>query len=342
MALTAQRMQVPADPADFFEWALANGWSDGLPCIPPTPERVAAMVEGSGRKGDEVIAAVDPRKGIATVEKIAVNAVMAGCEPAYMPVLIAAVEAMTDPELNLHGMQCTTNPGGPIFVVNGPARDRLEIAYAADAAGPGHRANQTIGRAIRLIMRNIGGGIPPTDRATFGSPWKMGCVFGENEELSPWEPMHVEKRFDAGDSVVTAFNAESIINIAAVYRSAEALLVSFANAMRIGLNINFSDGTLAWALSGGHARILAEAGFSKQQVKEELFERAKVPLESFPPEGNIPMGHWTEDAGRVLVTRSPADIELIVAGDDPPYHSIYFVGWALSRTASRAVVWPGQ
>ncbi len=333
--LRAVQSAAPADAFEFNQWAARKGWSDGLPVLPPTTDRVEAMVKASGLAPDHLVAAIAPRLGAATVEKLAVNAVMAGCEPQYMPLLIAALQAVTDPELNLDGIQTTTNAGGPMFIVNGPARQRLGIACGADALGVGNPVNQTIGRAIRLVLRNIGGAIPPVDRSTLGAPWKMVMVLGENEEISPWPALHTTLGFKAEDSVVTTFNVESVINVPAVYTSADAILHSLARAMQGGLNVCFSDGALGVALSGGHARILAEAGMSREDIQNTLFERTKIPLADLPKEGNIITGTWTVENGRVLITRSPKDILVFVAGDESPYHSCYFCGWGLSRSASR-------
>lgn len=331
----AAEHSAPSDAFEFYEWALARGWSDGLPVLPPLPQRVKEMVLASGLPAEHLVAAVAPCLGAATIEKLAVNAVMAGCLPSHMPLLAAALQAVTDPELNLDGIQCTTNAGGPMFIVNGPARLELGIACGADALGVGHRANQAIGRALRLVLRNIGGAVPPVDRATLGSPWKMPMVLGENEEISPWPALHTTLGFSPADSVVTTLNIESVVNVPAIYTNAEAVVGYIARAMKVGLNLSFSDGALALALSGGHARILAEAGMSRQDVQRELFERAKVPLDELPKEGNISTGHWTVQDARVLVTRSPQDILVFVAGDESPYHSCYFCGWGLSRSASR-------
>ena len=337
LTLESDRLQAPSDARAFYEWAIEQGWSDGLPLIPPSEALVSEMVRGSGRPADFVVAEIEPRRGVATIEKIAVNAAMAGCLPAYMPVLVAAIEALVDPALNLIGIQCTTNPGGPMVIVNGPIRKTLEIACGADALGPNHRANQTVGRALRLVLRNVGGGIPPVDQSVLGSPWKMGLVLGENEEQSPWEPLHVSRGFRPEDSTVTVLNVESVINIPAAYPTGNAVLWMLARAMRQGLNVHFSDGILVVALTPGHARLLAQAGYTRPALQRALFEQAKVPVGELPPEGNMPGGDWLVEDGKVLVTRDAEHIQVLVAGSDWGAHSLYFAGWGISGAATRHV-----
>ena len=191
---------------DLVEVCYENGWTDGLPVVPPTPERVERMLGGTDRDPDELIAAVPPKWGRATVEKVAINAVMAGCKPAYLPLILTAVEAVTSEQFNLHGVQVTTSHVGPMVVVNGPIRKQLEINDGFNLFGQGWRANATIGRALRLVCTNIGGGLPgELDRAAFGHAGKYTCCIAEKEEGSPWQALHVDRGFQADDSTVTVF-----------------------------------------------------------------------------------------------------------------------------------------
>ncbi len=197
-----------------YEHAYEQGWTDGLPIIPATPEGVERFVAASGRQADDVVAILPPRKGRATVEVIAVNAIMAGCRPEYMPVVIAAVEAVADPGYPLELMQVTTNPMTPFLLVNGPVRNRLEINYGTGCLGPGWRANSTIGRALRLVLINAGGALPGVySKTSFGSPLRYSYICGENEEENPWEPFHVTRGCERNDSTVTAFKASNFCNI---------------------------------------------------------------------------------------------------------------------------------
>src|SRR5688500_4742969 len=190
------------------------GWTDGLPTVPPTRELVKRFIDASGRAADERIGALMPLGGIATVERVAANAVMAGCKPEYMPVIITALEAMLEDRFNLNGMQCSTHMASPLVIVHGPIRQTLEINCAGNAFGQGWRSNATIGRAVKLALVNIGGARPPdVDKATLGQPGKFTFCVGENEEASPWEPLHVERGLNASDSAVTVYGAEGLHNV---------------------------------------------------------------------------------------------------------------------------------
>ncbi len=195
------------ETVDPIEACYQNGWTDGLPVVPPTPERVERMLSGTRRSPDELIAPLPPKWGKATVERIAINAVMAGCLPEYLPIVLAAVEAMVDERFNLHGVQVTTSHVAPMLVINGPIRKALDINDGFNLFGQGWRANATIGRAVRLICTNIGGALPAElDRAAFGHIGKYTCCIAEIEgEENPWEPLHVERGFEPEDSTVTVF-----------------------------------------------------------------------------------------------------------------------------------------
>ena len=195
---------------DEFEFMFDQGFSDGLPVIPPTAERVVRMLTGTSRDPQDVVAVMPPNMGEVTVEKIAINCVLAGCKPEYMPVVIAAVEAIATDDYNIHGVMATTMGASPVLVVNGPIRKRIGMNMGIGALGQGNRANATIGRAVRLVVRNIGGAVPGgTERSTLGNPMKFTMCFAEWEERSNWDPLHVERGFDAEDSVVTAFTMSS-------------------------------------------------------------------------------------------------------------------------------------
>ncbi|HEX7948552.1 MAG TPA: hypothetical protein VF495_28065 [Phenylobacterium sp.] len=203
--IRARRIEVaPSDDID--EFMFDQGFSDGLPLVAPTPERVLRMLSGTTRDSQDIVAIVPPSMAPVTVEKIAINAVMAGCKPEYLPVVIAAVEAVCTDEFNIHGVNATTMGASPVLVVNGPVRHAIGMNMKQAALGNGNRANATIGRAVRLVVRNVGGAKPGgTDRSTMSSPMKFTMCFAEWEEGSPWEPLHVERGFQREDSVVTAF-----------------------------------------------------------------------------------------------------------------------------------------
>src|SRR5690242_4300099 len=220
---------------DPIESLFARGVTDGLPGVPPTPARVAAALAAVGRAADEVIAEVPPRFGRATVQKIAINAVIAGCRPEYVPVVIAAVEAMCDERFCLLGVSGTTDAVAPFVIVNGPIRVALQINSGAGVFGPGWRANATIGRAVRLCWVNIGGAAPGViSMSTFGGPGRYTYCIGENEEASPWEPLHVEHGYGAGESTVAVMAAEAPQIVADTRsRSAPDLLETIVRSMEV-------------------------------------------------------------------------------------------------------------
>ena len=250
---------------DILEVCYRNGWTDGLPVVPPTPERVERMLSGTDRDPDELIAAVPPKWGRATVEKIAINAVMAGCKPVYLPLILTAVAAITSEQFNLHGVQVTTSHVGPMLIVNGPIRKQLEINDGFNLFGQGYRANATIGRALRLICTNIGGALPgELDRAAFGHAGKYTCCIAEKEEASPWDAMHVDRGFQANDSTVTVFAAAGpqTVNDHGS-NTAEGILNTISENIAAPGN---SSGETLLVIGVEHAKTISEYGFSKADI----------------------------------------------------------------------------
>jgi hypothetical protein len=276
---------VSDNPDYVFQLFQARGWIDGLPFIAPKEERVAKMLAYTDRDPKEVLAILPPRWGEATLEKIAVNAVMAGCLPQYFPVVVAAVTAMADEAFNLYAVQATTHPCSPLILVNGPLAKELNINGRYNALGQGWRSNATIGRAVRLTLLNVGGGEPGVlDRATLGQPGKYSYCLAENEAESPWTPLHVERGFSKEDSTVTLFGAEAPHNIND-HRSTSGrdILRTVANTMAIpGCNNALVGGEVLLLLGPEHAATIAGDGFSKEDVKKILFEEARIPLDRFP------------------------------------------------------------
>ena len=259
--LGSRSIQIAAQE-DEFEAMYERGWTDGLPVVPPTPDRVLAMLEGTQRAPDEVVAIIPPDLAECTVEKVAINAVMAGCRPEYLPAVIAAVEAACTDEFNMHGLLATTWFAGPILIVNGPIRLRLGMNSGVNVFGQGNRANASIGRALQLVVRNVGGGRPGgVDRATFGTPGKYTFCFAENEEGSPWEPLSVARGIAPGASALTLFGGYGVNALSdQASRTAEALVATFAR----GLAEVSRDAVLT--VSPDHARLFREAGWSRAQV----------------------------------------------------------------------------
>src|SRR5262245_46626214 len=270
--LRARRVELAA-LEDEMEALFARGWTDGLPVVPPTEKRVLAMLEGTTRDAQEVVAIVPPDLVECTVEKVAINAVMAGCKPEYLPVVLAAVEAACTSEFNVHGLLATTMPVGPVLIVNGPIRRAIGMNAGINVFGQGCRANVAIGRALQLVVRNVGGGRPgEVDRATFGNPGKIAFCFPEDEERSPWTPLCADLGFAPGTNTVTLFPGEgprSIVDQLA--RDPESLARSFAACLRTvhhpKLPLVF-DAILA--VGPEHARVFREAGWDKGKLIARL------------------------------------------------------------------------
>ena len=272
-----------------------RGMTDGLPVIPPTPERVAAAVAASGLTGDHVVSKVPPLNAPATVEKIAVNAVMAGCVPEVIPVLVAAIDAFCDPGMNAHGIQTTTNPVGPMLLVNGPIRNRLGFNYGAGCFGPGSRTNATVGRALRLALLNIGGATPgEVDKAPLGWPGKATSIcVAEHEDASPWPPYHTEVGFDAGDDVVTVLAVNGMWPITDMHHEPDQVLHHVTHGLALSGPCGGADApnpfNTVLVLSPVIAEMVASLMPTKQELKEHLFAEARVPLDFYPPLS--PPGH---------------------------------------------------
>ncbi|MBD0290800.1 MAG: thioredoxin [Thermoleophilia bacterium] len=254
---------------DMFE----RGWTDGLPVVPPTPERVERML--AGRDAAHSLGAVPPTFAEATLERVAACAVLAGCRPEYFPVVVAAVEAALDPEFNLHGQAVTTQPAGQVLVVNGPVRDEIGLNAEMGAFGPGFRANLTIGRAVRLVVALTGGGYPGRlDRATLGQPGKISFCFAENEEASPWEPLHVERGLDRGSSAVTLVAADAPLSISDHRSQTAEQLSATLGWAAASLWSPFwwpLDATSLYAVCPEHADLFRAEGWSKELVRETLY-----------------------------------------------------------------------
>jgi len=313
-----------------YEHAYEQGWTDGLPIIPATPEAVQQFVAASGREARDLIAVLPPRKGRATVEVIAVNAIMAGCRPEYMPVLIAAVEGVTDPTYPLELMQVTTNPMTPFLLVNGPVRNQLEINYGTGCLGPGWRANATIGRALRLVLINAGGALPGVySKTSFGSPLRYSYICAENEEENPWTPFHVDRGFKREDSTVTAFKASNFCNISGGEGvGPDEILRQIATNMPP--MYGGGDGALL-LLGVNHAQSLHEAGLTKRDIRERLWELARLPISHFAAAfSSTERGAGRGDDTSVWRARSPDEIYIAVAGGPGPQN--VYIGAGMPQT----------
>ncbi len=269
--IRSRQLEVPA-LSDSVEYCFERGWSDGLPVVPPTAERIYRMLQATTRAPSEVLGPMPPLLTACTVEKVAINAVMAGCKPEYLPTVLAAVEAALDPAFCLHGLLATTWFSGPMIIVNGPARKALGMNWAGNVLGQGNRANATIGRALQLTVRNIGGGRPQeTDMSTFGHPGKLGCCFAEDEDTL-WTTLGEDRGVSRDRSAVTVFSADGPLGCAdQKSRTPEALIYSLAGSLR-GLNhIDMVNGADAVVVIGPeHGRVFDLAGWSKADVTRAL------------------------------------------------------------------------
>jgi hypothetical protein len=248
--------------------------------VPPTPERVLRMLGGTRRDRDEVVAIVPPDLVECTVEKVAINAVMAGCLPEHLPVVLAAVAAACTDTFNMHGLLATTMSVGPIVIVNGPIRRRIGMNSGINAMGQGNRANAAIGRALQLVVRNVGGGRPGgVDRATLGQPGKYSFCFAENEEDSPWEPLSVERGMAPGVSAVTLFGGDGPrVAVDQLSRDPDSLARSMAGAIQSVMHPKlalFFDVFLI--VSPEHARVFSSTGWTKKQVRQAILEHGMRP-----------------------------------------------------------------
>jgi hypothetical protein len=313
-----------ANELDDQELMFARGWTDGLPVVIPTAEKVAAMVAACGRDAAEPIGPFPPRWRRATIEKVAINAVMAGCRPEYFPVVLAALDAALDNDCQLYGIQTATNTTAPLFIVNGPIVKEIDINARGNVFGQGARANATIGRAVQLVLRNIGGDLPgETDMSTHGQAGKFGACIAEAEDESPWSPFHVDIGFAAADSTVTVIGASAPQNIFTYgCETGQDILEHFIGAA-LGLghnNIIFPTGPL-FVVSPEHAATMARDGIGKKDIQNALFERARIPLARFAARSVRGLHHRRErwfaevgDADHIGIADRPQDVHIVVAG----------------------------
>jgi hypothetical protein len=335
--------------ADDLETWFDKGVTDGLPVIPPTRARVDRMLAGASRPHQELVGEMPPNYGRATVEKVAINAVMAGCRPDYLPVVLAAVEAACDPAFNLHGMSTSTHFSAPLLIVNGPIRERIGLNCSFGVFGPGYRANATIGRALRLLMINVGGVRPgETSMSTFGHPGRYTYCIGEHEEASPWPAFHCERGFRPEESTVTVFAGEAPHGISDhASRTARSLAGSLGWSMTGLWNIKhfplYSHTVLA--VGPEHARTFADDGWSKADLKRHLFETVRVPYRTLLPdpdsgEGtNLRFGKQQEPDPEALIPKFPSveEIHIVVAGGTAGRFSMAIPGWLGTKNGSSPI-----
>jgi hypothetical protein len=347
LAAPGAMVEIDDDPEAVYEFLCAKGWSDGLPVIPPTPERVERMLQFCGRDPGTPVVRIPPRFGAATPIRVAANAVMAGCRPEYFPLVLLALEAMAEEPYNLYGTQATTHPCTPFLIFNGPVAKALGINAGQNAMGNYFRANAAIGRAVRLSLVNIGAAIPGIgDMATAGTPAKFTFCVAENEAASPWEPLHVERGFPAEATTVTVLAAEGPHNVNDHESlTAEGVLMMIAGTMTItGSNNAYYKGQPCVAFGPEHAQTVANGGFSKADVKQWLFEHATLPLNRFSKEGierrfrrKLAEQYATAPLDApVRMFQKPEDLVVIVTGGAGK-HSAYIPTFGNTRAVTRAL-----
>jgi hypothetical protein len=324
IAMLAGMAELPDSFEAVNEHFYQQGWTDGLPIVPPTPERVAAMLAGMPSRGaEDVIGVVPPGMGVATLRSVAVNAVMAGCRPAYLPVVVAALSAVLEKPYGLAHRQTTTHAGAPLLIVNGPVIKELGLNYGNGVFGPGWRANATIGRALRLALVNLGGAIPgQVDLCEHAHPGKYTYCIAEHEDANPWEPLHVERGFAPSDSVVTVVNAEAPHSMTEnVQTDPIEIMRTFADSMAgLGGNNLYSQGHPVLVLGPEHARHIAAAGWTKRDVQKALFEMARRPWRLVKDRGKsrgpfFPVWIDRNDPDAMVpIVNEPRDLIVLVAG----------------------------
>jgi hypothetical protein len=332
--LTSRRHQVQAT-SDPVEFCFQQGWTDGLPVVPPTADRVNAMLEAARLAPGKQIAFVEHRSVAITAEKVAINAVMAGCKPEYLPVVVAAVEGIGDPRWSYHGPGTSTGGAAVLMIVNGPIARELDINAGDNLFGPGWRANLTIGRAVRLVMRNVCGSLPGLlDRGTLGHPGKLSYVIAENEVDSPWTPLHVERGFRPEQSTVTVIASEAPHQFYnQLSPTAEGVLTTLADSMRISGTV-MGQSTYAVILAGEHMRTIAGSGWGKKEIRQFLFDHTKNSHAHLKRTQRMAGAAQPADETtmRPLVA-SPDDILVVAAGGRAGAFSAFVPGWGSARNS---------
>ena len=339
-ALASRRIEL-GPQEDEAEALFERGWTDGLPVVAPTPARVLRMLAGTTRSPDEVVAVVPPNLVPCTVEKVAVNAVLAGCKPEYLPVVLATVEAACTSEFNGHGLLATTYYAGPVVIVNGPVRRRIGMNSGINALGQGNRANATIGRALQLVIRNVGGGRPgEVDRAAQGNPGKYTFCFPEDEEGSPFEPLSVSRGFPAGADTITLFAGSGVQPVVdQLSREPESLARTFASCLRTVAHPKLVIGFDALlVLSPEHGRVFREAGWDRARLLAELDGLLSLPgQELVRGAGGIAEGVPAHLGSATLPKFRAGGLLITHTGGGAGLFSAIIAGWASGETGSQPV-----
>ena len=332
--LTSKRVQVP-DTVDLVEFCFQQGWSDGLPVVPPTVDRVQTMLEAGGLDAKHEVGFITNRSVSITAEKVAINAVMAGCKPEYMPVVVAAVEGIADPLWSYHGPGTSTGGAGVLTIVNGPIARELDVNAGDNLFGPGWRSNLTIGRALRLVMRNVCGSLPGLlDRGTLGHPGKLSFVIAENEAESPWTPLHVERGFRPDQSTVTVMAAEAPHQFYnQLSPDAEGVLTTLADSMKHSGGAGRQPQYVV-TLAGEHMRTIAGSGWGKKEIRQFLFDNTKNTIAHLKRTNRIPGAIQPGDDTKLRpIVAEPDDLLIVAAGGRAGSFSSFIPGWGGARSS---------
>jgi hypothetical protein len=349
--LQSRRIEV-AEAEDDVEMMFARGWSDGLPVVPPTEERVLKMLTGTTRAPDEIVATIPPDLVHATVEKVAIAAVMAGCLPEHLPWVLTAVEAVCNDDFNMHGLLATTMPVGPVVICSGPGTRAIGMNSGINALGQGNRANSTIGRALQLVVRNIGGGRPgEVDRAAHGNPGKLGFCFAENDADSPYGTLAEQRGLAGGIDAVTVFAGEGPRGIVdQLSRTPESLAGTLAHQLQAIHHHKLVLGFDAILVMGPeHARVFADAGWDRDRILFELHLRLTTPIDALARgAGGITEGVPVQASGGFLTPDTsgaptelpkfrPDGLMLAYAGGAAGLFSVVIPGWVNGEMGSKPV-----
>ncbi len=329
-----------ADHDDIYEFLFDQHVTDGLPVVPPTPERVERMLSATDRQPGDVIGKIPPNYGTATVEKIAINAVMAGASPEFLPVIIAAVSAAAAGRFPLHGTIASTDGISPMMIVNGPIRDQIGMNWGLNALGQGNRANMTIGRALRLVLRNVGGAREgEIDQTVQGGAHKFTLTFAEHEDASPWLPLHVEHGYDPDDSVVTLLPVIGgpRVCIDEYSRTARALVGSLAMGFDCIFSPNGQIGPSMLVISPEHADVFRRDGWNKHNIREAIMELTAMPIRDRLATDRVGGGITESTLKREGITE--ADLERPMSKVAHPSHIQLTV--AGSNAGKRTGIYPG-
>lgn len=350
--LQSRRVRVSDSFQAIQDYCWEQGWTDGLPVVPATEPLVREMLAAYGEDPSHSLGIMQPRNAKATLEKLAINAVMAGCLPEHFPVLVAAVKAALHDEFNLAGNAATTGGAAQVLIVNGPISKELGINGDAACFGPGSRANAVIGRALRLVIRNVAGLVPgEMDKATLATPGRYSFCFSENEERSPWEPRHQELGYGPDASTVTIAAIRGVYTImeTTVPTGLEVLRTIVGNMQAVGISNYYQLGTgaqIVLVLCPEHAADVAGSGFSKDDVREFIYQNARMPLHRLvgvAHYGNRNWPRWIDETNPetlVPIVRAAEDIAVVVAGGDGR-HSAWLAGWGVTRMSTEEITRPG-